>query len=142
MRLSRIFSLLLLLFCSFVYCEESTSQPKPPPTTIEPVVVQPPPPLPSSEEMTHSYEGAFVRMLVTLIGLLLLVCATVWILRRLGKGKFKIGSGRMINVIEKRPLSPKSILYIVEIDNKKVLIAESQIEVRALTTLEEPHEES
>ena len=97
----------------------------------------PPPSLPSSVEMTTSDESAFVRMLLTLLGLLVLVFATFYILRRMGKGKFKMGSGRTINIIEKRSLSPKSILYIVEIGNKKVLISESQVEVRALTTYEE-----
>lgn len=99
-----------------------------------------PPPLPSSSEMTTSYEGAFVRMLATLAGLILLVVATFWVLRRLGRGggKFKMGGGgRLINVIERRAVSPKTMLYIVEIGHKKVLISESQLEVRALTTLEE-----
>jgi flagellar biogenesis protein FliO len=58
----------------------------------------------------------------------------------MGKGKFSLGSGRSINILEKRALSPKSILYIVEIGNKKILIAESQVEVRALTTYEETPE--
>ncbi len=98
---------------------------------------QPLPPLPSSTEMTTSYEGAFIRMLVTLLGLVALVFATFWILRRLGKGKFSLGSGRSINILEKRALSPKTMLYLVEMGNKKVLISESQLEVRALTSLEE-----
>ena len=77
-----------------------------------------PAPLPSSEEMTTSYEGAFVRMLVTLLGLIILVFGTFWVLRRLGKGKFTASSGRSINILEKRPLSPKSMLYIVEMEQK------------------------
>jgi flagellar protein FliO/FliZ len=121
--------------------EPAKSNPAPPSTSkpLEPAPAPEttPPPLPSSKEMTHSYEGAFVRMLVTLLGLVLLVFATFWILRRLGKGKFKMGSSRTINVIERRALSPKSMLYVVEIGNKKVLISESQLEVRALTSFED-----
>jgi flagellar biogenesis protein FliO len=96
-----------------------------------------PAPLPSSNDMTNSYESAFVRMLVTLLGLILLVFLTFWVLRRMGKGKFKMGSSRHINVIERRAVSPKTMLYIIEIGDKKVLISESQVEVRALTTIEE-----
>jgi flagellar protein FliO/FliZ len=100
--------------------------------------ISPLPELPSSHEMTNSYESALVRMLVTLLGLVFLVFATFWILRRLGKGKFKMGSsGRMVNVIERRALSPKTMLYVVEIGNKKVLISESQLEVRTLANYEE-----
>jgi flagellar protein FliO/FliZ len=125
---------------------EPTTPPSPAPEpntprNLEPAPELAPAPLPSSDEMTNSYENAFVRMLVTLLGLVFLVFATFWILRRLGKGKFKLGGGgRMINVIERRALSPKSMLYIVEIGNKKVLISESQLEVRALTSLEDQPE--
>jgi flagellar biogenesis protein FliO len=101
------------------------------------------PPLPSSQEMTGSYENAFIRMLVTLIGLIFLVFATFWILRRLGKGKFKMGgNGRIINIIERRALSPKTVLYIVEVGNKKILVSESQFEVRTLAGYEELPEEN
>lgn len=121
--------------------QSSSSPPEtPPPADKEENQADNLKPLPSSTEMTSSYEGAFVRMLVTLLGLVFLVFATFWILRRLGKGQFKMGSGRSINILEKRALSPKSILYIVEIGQKKVLISESQVEVRALTTFEEPPE--
>ena len=101
-----------------------------------------PAPLPSSNEMTHTYESSFVRMLVILIGLVFLVFMTFWILKRLGKGNFKMGAGRTINVIERRALSPKSMLYIVEIEKKKILIAESQLEVRTLASFEESPEEN
>jgi flagellar biogenesis protein FliO len=118
--------------------------PTPPstPEPLQPIHELTPAPLPSSKEMTNSYESAFVRMLVTLIGLVILVFATFWVLKRMGKGKFKMGSGRTINVIERRALSPKSMLYIVEIGNKKVLISESQLEVRTLTAFEEHPETS
>jgi flagellar protein FliO/FliZ len=116
--------------------ESAPALPTPSPEPSESPAPEPHP-LPSSKEMTTSYESAFVRMLVTIIGLVFLVFATLWILRRLGKGKFKMGSSRTINVLERKALSPKSMLYIVEIGNKKVLISESQLEVRTLTSLEE-----
>lgn len=160
MRLKKVLITLFLLSATFVYANSkapapsSTEQvaPESPPTSAPitapaPVKAEPsaatpgqeglPPPLPSSHEMTDSYESAFVRMLVTLLGLVFLVFATFWILRRMGKGKFKMGSGRMINIIERRALSPKTMLYIVEIGNKKVLVSESQLEVRSLSTYEE-----
>ncbi len=152
MSLKKLLLSLFLLCASIAYTADK-KQPAPPteqtaPTDQTPENTSPkseasplsepaPGPLPSSTEMTNSYESAFVRMLVTLLGLVALVFATFWILRRLGKGKFTMGSGRLINVLEKRALSPKSMLYIVEIGNKKVLIAESQVEVRALATYEE-----
>jgi flagellar biogenesis protein FliO len=155
--------IVLTLFCSTIADAGSKASSSPPPTEqqtpppsapsqtvpappetpqtakpeMPPMTPLAPAPLPSSNEMTSSYESAFVRMLVTLLGLVFLVFATFWILRRLGKGKFKMGGGRTINVLERKALSPKSMLFIVEIGNKKVLISESQVEVRALTTYEE-----
>jgi len=165
MSFKKVLPILFLLTASIACTDEkkkptveSPTQQTPPPTaSVQPPasptpaeVVKPSPapasPLPteaaktapaSADEITSSYEGAFVRMLVTLLGLVILVFATFWVLKRMGKGKFGMGGGRGINVIEKRALSPKSMLYIVEISGKKVLISESQVEVRALTTIEE-----
>jgi flagellar biogenesis protein FliO len=149
----RLLTILALLCSSVSYAEDkqppATQQTTPAPAKPEPAKPAPlpepskdllPPPLPSSSEMTNSYEGAFVRMLVTLLGLVFLVFATFWILRRLGKGKFSMGAGKTIAVMEKKSLSPKTMLYIVEIEGKRVLISESQVEVRALTTVELPTE--
>src|ERR1700722_9834452 len=150
MRLKRLLFVFFLLTtsiaCSAAKQQSETSQPQAmeqaqEPLPEEPAPPPPPPqtlePLPSSKEMTSSYENAFVRMLVTLLGLVLLVAATFWILRKLGKGKFKLGSGKTIQVIERRALSQKTMLYVVEVDSKKILISESQLEVRTLTSLDE-----
>jgi flagellar biogenesis protein FliO len=144
-----------LLFCSTLAYAGSKVQPTPPPVeqTTPPEKQQKeaapqtpykeeplppaPAPLPSSQEMTTSYESAFVRMLVTLLGLVFLIFATFWVLKRMGRGKFSMGSGRSVNILERRALSPKTMLYIVEIGNKKVLISESQVEVRSLASYEE-----
>jgi len=56
----------------------------------------------------------------------------------------KISHGRLrnfnylksIKIIEKRPLSPKSMLYLIEVGGKQVLIAESQLEVRTVASLD------
>lgn len=156
MLLKKILTILLLLSAAIAHAnskpspssaqvnemQQEESAPENPPAPLPPSPGQEPQslaPLPSSHEMTDSYEGAFIRMLVTLLGLIFLVFATFWVLRRLGKGKFKMGTGRgrTINVIERRAVSPKTMLYIVEIENKKVLISESQLEVRVLTTYED-----
>jgi flagellar biogenesis protein FliO len=95
------------------------------------------PPLPSSNELTQSYEGSFIRVIASLLGLILLVVLTFWILKKLGRSRFgKFGSDKSIQILERRPLSPKSVLYLVEVGNKKVLLSESQLEVRALASYE------
>lgn len=94
----------------------------------------------SSEEATESYQHAFSRMIFSLIALIVLLVGGVWFLKRLSKGKFRFGMHKQVEILEKRPLSPKTALYVVRIDGKKVLISESQLEVRRLCTLEEIEE--
>lgn len=76
------------------------------------------------------FESAFKRMLWILAGIIILIVLTVWMGKRLLKTKIeqtnRISS---IKIIEKRPLSPKTMLYLVEIDDKKVLLSESHLEV-------------
>ncbi len=100
-------------------------------------------PLPDAPQMMPSYEGAFLKMFLTLLALIVGIFACVWILKRLAKGSFSQGNGKSIKILEKKPLSPKTMLYIVEVDGQETLIAESQLEVKKLMTLspqEEPEE--
>jgi flagellar biogenesis protein FliO len=48
-----------------------------------------------------------------------------------------MNSGRSIKILERRPLSAKSILYIIEVEGKKILVSESQFEVRTLSPVDE-----
>lgn len=75
-------------------------------------------------------------MLLTLVGLIALVFMTVWLLRKLTQGKIGAFGKKHINVVERRPLSPKSILYIVEVGGKQILVAESQLEIKTLASLD------
>ncbi len=80
-----------------------------------------------------SYEHAFMKMILTLGGLLFLVFFTLWAIRKLSRGKMgTFGSIKKIKILEKRPLSPKTVLYLLELDGKQVFISESQLEVKKL----------
>ncbi len=88
---------------------------------------------PASQSQSPSYEGAFIKMIVTVVVLILFVFLTFWVVRRLGQGRLRgFGSNLSIQVIERKPLSPKSMLYLVQVGHQKFLIAESQLEVRKL----------
>lgn len=91
---------------------------------------------PAQEVMVQSYEGAFLKMFLTLIGLLVAVFVTVWIMRKGFRG-VRGGAGQTIQVLERKALSPKTTLFLLKIDEKKVLIAESQLEIKRLATLDE-----
>jgi flagellar biogenesis protein FliO len=81
-----------------------------------------------------SYEGAFLKMFLTLIGLLLSLVAAMWALKRLTQSRLNSnGFNSSLKILERKPLSPKTMLYLVEMGNKRFMIAESQLEVRKLS---------
>ena len=94
-----------------------------------------------SKSPESSYEHALIKMILTLGGLLLLVFLTLWVLRKLSHGRMGgFGSPKKIKVLEKRPLSPKTVIYLLELDGKEVFVAESQLEVKTIMTSSEDPE--
>lgn len=125
-----LFTLLFALNCGLSFAEESAA-----PAPQEPMQA-----LQSMDEtpQTVSYQGAFIKMMLTLVALIVLIVLSVWMLRKLGEGRIRQANlGRTIKVLEKRALSAKSILYLIEVQGKKVVIAESQLEVKPITTVED-----
>lgn len=90
-------------------------------------------------ESTKGYESTFIRTMVILLCILILVGLAVWMFRRLSHARIRtMNFHKSIKVIEKRPISPKSILYLIEIGGRQILIGESQLELREITTLDFP----
>jgi flagellar biogenesis protein FliO len=89
-----------------------------------------------SKDLMPFPDGAsFTRMWITIAAALVLLFVTLWLLRRFKTGHFKgfNGCSSTLNIIERRTLSPKTMLYIIEINNRRILISESQVEVRTLS---------
>ncbi|HSX11691.1 MAG TPA: flagellar biosynthetic protein FliO [Chlamydiales bacterium] len=77
-----------------------------------------------------------VKMFLSLIVLVALLFISYWFLRRLIQNRLQKGGGEQaIQILEKRMISPKTMLYIIEVENKKILVAESQLEVKRLGEL-------
>ena len=92
---------------------------------------------PSPIDMVPGYEGAFLKMFLVLIALVVGIFFTVWILKKLSQGRWANGNNsRSIKIVEKRPLSQKTMLYIIDVDGQQSVIAESQLEVKHLMNLE------
>lgn len=77
------------------------------------------------------YEKTIMHTALVVFGFILFLLLFVWLLRKFNKGKGH-STGTEITVLEKKPLSHKSVLYLVRVNNKKFLIAESQLEVKAM----------
>ena len=86
-----------------------------------------------SDSLPADYGVTFFKMFATLLVLIALFILTIWCLRKLIRHKFEKGNNtQTIQIVEKRMISPKTILYLLEIEGKQILIAESQLEVRQI----------
>jgi len=74
---------------------------------------------------------SLVKLAVSLIALILILLILVWVLKKIAgqKGGF-FTSHDHIKVIERKGLSPKTTLYVVEVDGQKMLISESSNHVK------------
>ncbi|MCK4934041.1 MAG: flagellar biosynthetic protein FliO [Simkaniaceae bacterium] len=95
------------------------------------------------QETTLSYESAFMKTMLILALIVVLMGLTFWMFKRLSQSRVKQQNYmKSIKILEKRPISPKSILYLIEVAGKQILIAESQIEVRTIQNFDWPKKEN
>lgn len=81
--------------------------------------------------------ATFVKMMLTFGALILLLFGTYWFIRRLIQMRLQKGVGTAsIQILEKRMISAKTMLYLVEVDKKKVLLAESHLEIKRLESFD------
>jgi flagellar protein FliO/FliZ len=80
---------------------------------------------------TPEYKHTFMKMMFSLLAIVFLGFITIWMFRKISKSRIEaINNLRSIKILEKRVLSPKSMLYLVEFEGQKLLISESHLEVR------------
>lgn len=89
---------------------------------------------------THFGE-LFIRMIVLLALTLLFVFAFAWVAKRFITNRvLDTGRGGRITILEKRMISPKACIYLIEVDNKQFVVGESAHEIRLLKDLSLPVE--
>lgn len=110
---------------------------QPPPTTPReaPAKVDNKPDLWAPEEPTTNGNGnltdsrffsEFVRMMLSLGFILALLLLGTWFFKRvLNQRLQQVNLTSTIKILEKRALNPKAAVYLLEVENRKVLIAEA-----------------
>jgi len=77
-------------------------------------------------KQTDKFIVEFLNMMATLGIVILLIFIVAWFLKRLMNTRLEqVNATSGIKIAEKRMLSPKSTLYLLEVEDKKILIAES-----------------
>jgi flagellar protein FliO/FliZ len=76
------------------------------------------------------FKGAFIKMMLSLLAVIVLGIITFIMFKRISRNRFMQANNDMaIKVLEKRILSPKSIIYLVEYEGIKALVSESHLDV-------------
>lgn len=83
-----------------------------------------------------------VNMMATLGLIISLILIAAWFLKRmLNTRQEQVNTTSIIKVIERRGLSPKTAVYLLEIEGKSIVIAESQNGVTVLGNYDSPVDE-
>lgn len=79
-----------------------------------------------SQAQSFTYTHEFVNMMISLGVVLVLLIGTVWFLKKIMNARHtKLNEMHAIRILEKRMLSQKAALYLVEVNGKTVLIGDS-----------------
>jgi flagellar biogenesis protein FliO len=92
------------------------------------------------EMPTQRYEASIVKVFMSFLGLIALAALSFWLFRRVNRLRLSGSGAKSIAILERRALSPKTMLYYLEIEGKKVLVAESHLEVKKLESWDKPKE--
>lgn len=80
-----------------------------------------------------SFGALFTKMLVVLACLLLVIYAASWALRRVNDVRWQSNqSSSSIQILERRMLHAKAGLYLIQVDNQKILAVESPNGIKVL----------
>lgn len=128
-RYFRIFFLITVLFSSLIYAEEPLpNYTEPLPQAQQKTQQEMPyffeePPAPTEET---SFLAQFFYMLFMLGLLIAIVFFTSWFLRRMVSTRIEqLNATSEIKISEKRALSNRTTLYLIEVEGKKMFLAET-----------------
>ncbi len=103
------------------------------------VQAQEEPPLDLIEETTstdYNFKHEFVRMLLILGLIIGMVVATTWMFKRIGRGKMRtFNNSSAIQILERRAVSQKSFVYLLEVEGTKILVGDSPAGLHGLAVL-------
>lgn len=92
----------------------------------------------AQESQSYNFWGEFVNMIATLVFVLILIVATIWMLKKIMRSRTQtLNRTNGIKILERRPLNQKAALYLIDILGKGVVIAESPAGIHLVTELPE-----
>lgn len=94
-----------------------------------------------SYEESDNFQGKFFNMLFVLALLVAFMIIASMMLKRMTRQRvLNMNTQSLIKILETRPISPRATLYLINIEGKDLLIAESQAGLNHIATFDEPKE--
>ncbi len=85
----------------------------------------------------NNYKKQFTGTLIAIVIIVFLVFFIIWLLRRFSSDRpLHMNHRKHIKVIERRPLSPNTFIYLIQVGDKQFVIAESKFHVHNVATLD------
>lgn len=92
----------------------------------------------TDNEQFDQFYGQFFKMLFMLGIIIVFLLALTWFFKRFMNTRMEqINAASAIQIVERRAISTKTILYVLDISGRKVLVAESPNGVTAMTEFRE-----
>ncbi len=86
---------------------------------------------------TDMYQKQFIRTLIVTAIIVVAAFLLIWLFRKFSKDRpFQINHKKNIKILERRQISPSTFLYHIQIGNKQLILSESKLEARVVTTLD------
>lgn len=96
-------------------------------------------PVVRKDTQEDQYRAQFIKTLFLILGIFFLFFFLFWLIRRFTSHTRPLvlkNSRKHMKVVERRPISPHTCLYYVQVGNKHFILAESKLEVRNVGTLD------
>jgi len=91
------------------------------------------------QEEEGKYGALWDKTLMLLIVVMLILFVGTWYLKKFGTANVKdAGKDARIQLIEKRVLSPKAVVYLLSIDGHKIALSETSSGVQLLGEIKNP----
>ncbi|MBA3958500.1 MAG: flagellar biosynthetic protein FliO [Parachlamydiaceae bacterium] len=110
------------------------------PTELQDALNTPPPEI-VSPEVDQLY-GEFFKMMMMLGFIIAFLFLIMWFIKRLLNTRIEqLNTSSYIKIIERRSLTPKTALYVVDVLDKRLILGESQNGINVLSEFSLPEEE-
>ncbi len=77
------------------------------------------------------FKHTFFKMMLWMVALVGFLVLTFYMLKKMAKNRMTFSNQTSsIKILESRNLSPKTVLYLMEYDGKKAIVAESHVDVK------------